>query len=368
MKIGINGRFLTHRITGVERVAHNLLTNLLKFDNENEYFLYSPIDNIDEKWDRYPNLKTVKSGIKSTTKGKLHLWEQKTLPKLTEQYGNSVLYNPINTAPLKQNIPFVLHLHGIEYKLLPQAYSRSFRLYYNFLIPRISESAAMIITVSNSSKRDIIKHLKLPMDKVKVIYNGVDDAFFRDESERETARSPITEPYILFVGSTSPVKNVSTLIEAYKIYLERTTENPLKLAIVGCSNENFRDSEINISSIKRMVILPGYAETSDLVNYYHHARIFVFPSLYEAFGLPPLEAMAAGVPVIASNSSSLPEIIGDAGLLVEPKDANSIAQKITKLSTNDILYNELRRKGIERAREFSWEKSAIKLLQTFKEI
>ena len=235
------------------------------------------------------------------------------------------------------------------------------------------KKASKIITVSNYTKKDITKFLKISEEKVDVTYLGVDHENFKPL--KNCSERPIKEPYILYVGSEQPRKNLTMLFKVFHLLKKDLRFKDLKLVKVGLSSSRgdpaFRKKTLETIrelGLIRDVIFAGYVSNKDLAILYSHAECFVLLSLYEGFGLPVLEAMACGCPVIASNVTSLPEIAGNASILVNPLDAGEIVKAIKMVILDETLRKELIKKGLERVKAFSWEKCAKETLKTYKEI
>ena len=230
--------------------------------------------------------------------------------------------------------------------------------------------AARIIAISQATKKDLMHYLKIPDERISVIYHGVDHAIFRPLLHPRK----FEYPYILFVGTEHPRKNLPLLLKAFKKLKEQAKYENLKLVKVGRAGgreANFRGQTIQvINSLKlsREVIFTEAVSVEDLRAYYCGAECFAFPSLYEGFGLPPLEAMACGYPVITSDSSSLPEVVGEAAIKVSPHDVEGLAVALEKVLTDQGLKKSLINKGVEQAANFSWEKAAEKTLRVYKEV
>ena len=270
------------------------------------------------------------------------------------------------------NKPFIITVHDIiryfdlkGYGLYIQQPNFRDRIYLE-LDYRGIRKALKIIAVSNTTKNDLVKYLRVPERNIAVVYEGVDHRVFRPIEHR-----PLNDPYILFVGSEQPRKNLRGLLRAFAI-LKRRGLRGLKLIKVGSpGNEAFRAETLRIVKILGLesdVIFTGYVPESDLPYYYSGASCFVFPSLYEGFGLPVLEAMACGCPVIVSKIPSLMEVAGDAALKVDPLNAEELADALHEVLTNKELKEELRARGLNRAKMFSWEKTAEETLKVYREV
>lgn len=233
------------------------------------------------------------------------------------------------------------------------------RLYLHMDYAGIRKALA-IIAISHTTKRDLIAHLGIPEERIFVVYHGIDHSLFRPREGR-----PLDEPYVLFVGSEHPRKNLTTLLRAFKLLKERNRRmRNLKLLKVGASGgreASFRQETlqaINRLELEGDVIFAGFVAEEELPFYYSGAECFVFPSLYEGFGFPPLEAMACSCPVIVSSAGSLPEVVGDAALVVPPTDHVALAQAMEEVITNGALRRRLVEAGLRRAAQFTWEKAA----------
>ena len=369
MRIGINGRFLIAKQTGVQRAAYNLVRSLVLMDSENEYFLFTGASQLDNpEWD-HPNVTVVPSGIKGGENLRNHWWEQVTLPRLAKRYQIDILHSPANMAPLFYNRPSIVHIHDLCFVVNPQWYSYLFHSVYNFVIPRLARRATRVITNSNNSRNDLLQFCKIEADKVCLVYWAVDEAFtpISDPVARAKIHVP-EEGYILYVGSLEPRKNISTLIEAYQEL--RTTHPQLKtkLILIGGESPLFADVRLKIKHYSEDVIFKGFVDDDMLREYYRQANVVAYPSLYEGFGLPPLEAMASGAPVVTSITSSLPEVVGNAALLVSPYDYQQLADALAQVLENEDLRRTLRQKGLEQVKKFNWVRVARNVITVYHEI
>ena len=347
MEIYINARFLTQKITGVQRFAIEISKELKKMDDQVKFV--SPVKVIHN--DIANELGVIPIGSSTS-----HFWEQISLPRYLKRIGSPLLVNLCNTAPLFY-CNKVVTIHDIAYKLFPENFSLPFRTYYNFLIPKTLQSSRKIITVSNFSKREILKHYKVEENKVDVIYNAVYNKFTPSEKEN-------CEKYILGVSSLSKHKNFDMLVKSFN----KIKNKNLKLYIVGEKNRNLNYILTQGHNVNSNVIFTGRVSDQELVELYSNAACFVFPSLYEGFGIPPLEAMASGTPVVASNAASIPEVCGDAALYFDPLDIEDIAEKILKIVQNDDMKKALIHKGFKQIKKYSWEKSANKMINVINKI
>ncbi|MBI5686442.1 MAG: glycosyltransferase family 4 protein [Verrucomicrobia bacterium] len=333
----VNGRFVTKAVTGVQRYSSELVSRF---------------------GDRIRLLAPARSlqGIQG------HLWEQVVLPA---RVGSGFLWSPGNTGPLALSRQAVT-IHDAATLDHPEWFSGKFAALYRFLLPKLMRRARRVITVSEFSKQRLIEHGGISPDRVCAIPNGV-DARFRPAAPEAVAalrrKLGLAEDYALAVGSLEPRKNLRGLFQAWQIAQPRL--GGMELAVAGGSGKIF--SNIGFERLPAGIRLLGYVEDADLVALYGGARMFVYPSLYEGFGLPPLEAMSCGTPVLTSNVTSLPEAVGDAALAVNPTDPEAIADGMIRLAEDGALCGELRSKGRQRAGQFTWECSAEATWQALQE-
>ena len=285
------------------------------------------------------------------------IWEQLILPQHIS--GSELLFSPANTGPLHvANQVIVIHdLSVIEH---PEWYSAMFSAWYRFLIPRLARQTKKIITVSKFSKKKIVDLLQVSDSKVAVVSNGVSDHFYpraADETTLLKNKLELPDRYFLFVGSLLPRKNLQGLFAAWRIVAERLYD--AGLVIIGSGNKIYRKQ--TFEDIPRGIMFLGYVDERLLPLIYSGAEALVYPSYYEGFGLPVLEAMACGTPVIAARTSALPEVVGDAGLLVDPTDTVGMAEHMLNIYSDVDLKNDMINAGLRRAELYSWDVAAKKI-------
>jgi glycosyltransferase involved in cell wall biosynthesis len=328
MHVQVNGRYLVQRLTGQQRYAHEIVSRL-----QSRLGIIAP---------------PAKSrGMRG------HVWEQLTLPR---RIGHNLLWSPSTTGPLSVKRQ-VVTIHDCAFFDQANCFSRAFAAWYQFLVPRLARAARRIIAVSEFSKQRIVELCRLPAEKVTVIYSGVGKQFrphAADEIAITRRKLALPERYILCVGSLEPRKNLARLLPAWQSIQPRL--NDLSLVLVGAQSHVFRD--IGLSKSPSGVHLAGYLDDELLPAVYAGAEFFVYPSIYEGFGLPVIEAMASGVPVLTSSVTALPEVAGDAAKFVDPLHIDSIAAGIEQLAHDEQLRSELRHKGLARAAQFDWERTA----------
>jgi glycosyltransferase involved in cell wall biosynthesis len=248
----------------------------------------------------------------------------------------------------------------------PEWFSARFAAWYKWLLPRLAKQVRHIIAVSEFTKRRAVELLGIPQEKVTVIPNGVDARFSpRTEEEILCMRRSlgITCPaYLLYVGSLEPRKNLQRLLQAWTV-AQRTVPPEIELVVAGAKGSSLVFEECSLGAVPARVHFMGYVADEQLPALYAGSLALLYPSLYEGFGLPPLEAMACGTPVVTSANTSLPEVVGDAAILVDAEDIQSIAEAIARIASSDSLRGELRGRGLERAKEFTWERTAEQTLR-----
>ncbi len=327
----VNGRFQGRRLTGVERYASEIL-----------HCLGTAVEVVKPS--------QPLAGVQG------HLWEQFLLP--TRLGRNAFLWSPANTGPLAVTRQAIT-IHDLSVLDHPEWFNANFRLWYMLLLPRLAKRARVVLTVSEHSRRSILRRFGLPEEKVVVVPDGVNlNQFQPCDASAVRAKYGLGERYVLFVGSLDPRKNLERLSQA--MVLLSDVRN-IELAIAGSWTNIFRPVAVHAS--KRRIRLLGYVPDEDLPALYSGATFFIMPSLFEGFGLSVLEAMACGTPVIASHAGALPEVVGDAAMLVDPTSVEGIAEGMRQLLSQPERRAELKRKGLERVHQFSWERSAQQVLE-----
>lgn len=284
------------------------------------------------------------------------------LPRVCRQIKADVLHVTYN-APLVSPCRTVVTVHDVSFRLFPKFFSLRDRLLFVTVFRWSLHKASAVITVSYAARNDILRFYPFLSGKVFVTYEAASDYFApvceNDKVEVVLSQYGICRPFILAVGNLQPRKNLGRLIEAYRL-LSRVMENPPALVLVGKPGYGYSNliAQCNDLRSSGQLIMTGYVPLDDLRVLYSAASLFVYPSLYEGFGLPVLEAMACGTPVVTSNISALPEIADDAAILVDPTDVRDIARAMEAVLSNEALAKELSKRGLRRAREFSWERTA----------
>ena len=292
-------------------------------------------------------------------------WHQAGVVRAAQRAGCALLHLPADLGPIRGRFPLVLTVHDLAVLRFPQLFRPWHGRYTRFVLPRVARRARMVIAVSAATKQDVVELLGVPEERVRVIPNGLPPAVepVPTDSKRAhsvRARYALPERFVLTVGSIEPRKNLRRLIEAIAVVAERPKGQDVALVHVGPAGWLSQDiPELVRAHGNGRVRFLGHIPTADLAVLYCLARCCAYPSLWEGFGFPVLEAMASGCPVLTSRVSSLPEVAGDAALLVEPTSTDEIADGLTRLWTDDNLREQLVQRGIERAKQFSWKRAAM---------
>lgn len=372
-RIGIEvQRIFRTKKHGMEVVALELIKEIQKIDESNEYFLYARKDGNEGSLEEKKNFSFRIFAAKS-----YFTWEQFLLPLNIKKDKIDLLHSTCNTSAIFSNIPLILTLHDIIYleeiNFKGTIYQNFGNLYRKLIVPWLIDKSRIIITVSNYEKEVILKKFKLSNEKVKVIYNAVNSKFNNDYStevlEDFRIKTDLPQDFVLFLGNTAPKKNTANVIKAYLDYTN-VVENSLPLVILDLDRKtvfNYLDRLGKKESISKFVF-PGYISSNNMPLLYNLSKLFLYPSLRESFGLPILEAMACGVPVITSNTSSMPEVAGDAALFVNPLDCNDLKETIVRVLGDEALQKNMKRNGLKRASQFTWKVSAEQLLSIYNSV
>ena len=370
MNIGIDAHAIGARQGGNETYIKNLILALAEIDQENQYTLYLSEAAAAPEWrDRYPNfavrLLPAPTPLVRVPLALAFELRRRPVDVLHVQY----------TAPPFCPAPVVTTIHDLAFEHLPETFTRRGKAQLRLTVRHTAKLAAHIVTVSEFSRQDIIKTYRMPPGKVTVTHNGY-EAYFSpqiatpDEAKTIRQKFKITGEYLLAVGSVQPRKNLVRLLRAYATLREQHAEFQLQLVIVGRKLWLYQEilREIQQQKFAPDVIVTDYVSDKDLPALYRSATALVYPSLFEGFGLPPLEAMACGTPVITSNTSSLPEVVANAAILVDPYNENDIAGAMLKIAFDEQLKLRLREQGMARARHFTWRAAAEKTLAIYRSI
>lgn len=366
-KIALNGTYIQQQASGLGVVNSNLIAELMKCDRQFEFTLYSHADD----WQtQYPERVVPVTPALSPDRGlsghlKRIFWYQTTLREQLKP-STDLLFSPVAEGIFSTRIPQIITVHDLIPLKYPEL-SPKWRYYYLYVLPLLLRQSRRIICVSQHTKQDVVETYKIDATKIDVVYWGCDRNLFFPQRDPEILRQYNLDKYLLYVGDMRSYKNLDRCLEAF----DRLPFSDCQFVITGKKDDFFYpqiERQVSQLSAKERIIFLDYVPTHELPVLYSMARSLLFASLYEGFGLPVLEAMACGCPVIASKATSIPEVGGDSVLYVDPYDVESITQAMYEILTNNELRTSQSRRGLKRAQLFSWQKSAQNICQIFEEL
>ncbi|MCX6765895.1 MAG: glycosyltransferase family 1 protein [Candidatus Moranbacteria bacterium] len=380
MKIGIDIRNIGKKRTGDEVVFFNLVKNLTFINSRNEYFLFTDItDTVVLR-----NMVMKPLGIENRSNFKIvslkaankFIWNSWTLPRYLRRHPVDVYHTQyITPFFVPKKIKIITTIHDISFNFFPQLIKFSDLFFLKILIPLSLKRANKIIAVSHFTKDEIVKYYKINPEKIETVHNSVDDDFLRNDpspEELEKVRKKYSLPakFMLYIGTMQPRKNLPFLIKGYSEIKHKLPD--IKLVIAG--NREARNFDAKIDEVlkkcdnKQDVIFPGFIDEKDKPALFQLAHLFVFPSLYEGFGIPVLEAMSRNVPVLVSDIPSAREVAGESAFYFNPFDLDDFSKKLYDVSVDERLRAELRTKGAKRFRDFSWKDAALNVLKIYQKL
>ncbi len=357
--VGVNAHLLSlaesYRSAGINWYIYNLLQHLPEMASDIEYTVFTS----ERRYTAAPGIHLQVSQLPTGRPPVRILWEQALQPGAVRRAKLDLLHGPAFVGPLFSACPLVVTVHDLSFLFFPQSFRTLNRSYLRLFTWLSVRRAQRVLAVSESTKRDLVQHYGLSPDKVDVVYNGVDSAFRPLPADQVAAfrrQAGLPERFMLFVGTLEPRKNVVRLIEAYA----RLPKERPPLVLVGGKGWLYEQifAQVEALNLSGQVHFAGYVLAGDLPLWYNAADLFVYPSLYEGFGLPPLEAMACGTAVITSTASSLPEVVGKAGLAVDPTDTEALATAMGQMLIAKDLREQMQAEGLAQAQKFSWAKTA----------
>lgn len=378
MKIGIEGqRLFRKKKHGMDMVALELIKNLQRIDQKNEYVVFVKPDFDDTCIPAASNFKIVELNSRWGYPG----WEQIALPRAAYKEGCDVLHCTSNTGPIFSKVPIVTTLHDIIYlesislfKKEGTWYQKLGNMYRRYFVPPVIRKSKKVITVSNYEKQRINDHFGFKDNRLTAIYNGVGPHFKKvtDTTRLQNIKGHYNLPdnFFFFLGNTDPKKNTKGVLKAFSDFNE-IYPGKYKLVMLDYDEDELLKllDTVGGRQIRELIHLTGYVPNTDLPAIISQSKIFLYPSLRESFGIPILEGMACGVPVITSNTSSMPEVAGeDTALMVDPSKPIQITEAMRSLIEDEMLANLLSEKGIERAKHFSWETMAKNVLELYEDV
>lgn len=376
MRIGIDCRYILNikygELAGVGHYTYFLIKYLLQIDKENEYFLFFYNKKIKCEEFKQKNVKCVYfPGLENIGKTPF-LYRHLFIPNILRLYKLDIYHNPANIIPFFYFRKSIITIHDLAVYKNKNWFPKG-GLFFNWrvLVPFSVYRAKKIIAVSENTRDDLIKIFRISKDKIEVIHEGVEDYTKLKINEEEIEEKfKFENPYFLFIGTLEPRKNLVRLIEAFDQFLKENNNADFKLVLAGKKGWQYEEifEKVRELNLENKVIYLGYVTLEEKVFLLKNSFCFVFPSLYEGFGLPILEAMSLGVPVLTSNIASIPEIVIDNAVLVEPDDINSIKKALLKIARDDKLRERLIQKGRGIARNFTWQECARKTLILYKNL
>lgn len=354
---------------GIGTYVRNLVQWLSRLDRESEFVLFCQREDCDQIESLGPNFTPVPDRSANYS-----LREQVTVPFGLARVRPDLFHAPHYVLPALTPCRSLVTIHDCIHLMFPQYLPGRLAYAYARIFFRVAATrSARILTVSEASKRDILRFFPMPSEKVDVIYNAIDDRFRTPPDEmqmqRVRERYQLHDRFLLYSGNVKPHKNLERLIDAFhRLRLNGFAD--IKLLITGSEISRYSTLRraVHRYNLHKHVRFLGYQSANTLASLYRLADAFVFPSLYEGFGLPPLEALASGTPVLTSNVSSLPEVMNGAALLIDPYDPESIAEGLAEILSNDVLRSTLIERGLARAAMFSWEESVRRVLAIYREV
>lgn len=367
MKVGIDSRAaIWYRGTGMGTYTYQLIRNIYLIDKKNEYHFFLPNE-------RFQGTDPLTSGIfQSIAQNTDTFWETVIAKETITPQDIDIYHVPQNGIglPAEKKFPTVVTVHDLIPYILPETVGPGYLKIFQEEMPRILEEADHVITVSEHSKNDLKKIMGVTDDLITVIHEAPESTYKPIKKEVAQARIEnkygISGSFILYIGGFSPRKNLRGLIQAYqKIYKE--IKKPCQLVILGKPSRDYPGLVKMVASLslENWVLFPGFVPMQDLPFFYNACDLFVYPSFYEGFGLPPIEALACGTPTIVSNVSSLPEVVGDGALLINPHDLLALAGAMHRVLTEPEVAETLRKKGLRQGGSFSWTKTAAQTIKVY---
>lgn len=366
MRIAVMLRYLMHQRGGIGTYTKSLLEYLLRLDSDNEYVLLYRDEALLDSYGRIPNVREMVIPAKSALS-----WDQLAIVSVAKKEKFDLVFNPKLAVPLLAPCKTVFTLAGADWFVFPQNYKLHDRIYHRMFAPLYCHRADAVISISNNATEEILKRVRVAPEKLRTIYLGVDKDFrpINDSGLIDCVRAKyhLPDEFILYVGQIYPMKNFGGIVRSFA---KVKRQLPHKLVVVGKPSLKYRRelALIDQLGLRDDVVMAGWVPDAELPVFYNLASVFLFPSFYEGFGIPLIEAMACGCPVVTSTGGSCPEVAGDAAVIVDPHDIDSIAKGVMKVIGDTTCRNNLIEQGLERAKSFTWETTAAETLALFREV
>jgi glycosyltransferase involved in cell wall biosynthesis len=371
MKVALDVKVMSLRAGGIGRYALNLIKGFAKLAGAHEFFLFTgPQTEFNFSLPKHLHLITTWQHIPSSILRSLFF-----IPLGLNSVHADIFHGiDYGSAPLLlQHTKLILTIHDLAVFRFPQMFTGKHQTIVKSFVTRAAKKAAKIIADSENTKADLCHFLNLDPENIEVIYLACDSNFApvaKNQVELVKRKYALADEYILTTGTIEPRKNYRTLLQAFSLFRKRNQNSEIKLVIVGRNgwlhNEIYQT--VAQEKLEKEVRFMGFVDENDLPAIYSGAKFFVYPSIYEGFGLPPLEAMACGTPSIVANTASLPEVVGDASFLIDPANIDELATALERLDANERTREELKQKGLVRAQLFSWEKTILKTLKVYQQV
>ena len=368
MRIGINTRnLLSNKLEGFGQYTLEITKRICQSHPEHEFYLFFD-RSYDPKYVFSENVTPIVLSPPTRHPFLYVIWFEFSLKRALRKHKVDLFWSPDGFCSLGSNVPQIATIHDLNFEHNPKDLPWIVSKYFRFFFPKFARKAKQIITVSEYSKNDIHETYGIPKEKIKVIYNGSNDAYQPIEpEEQQTIRNKYADekPFFLFVGSLHPRKNVKRLIEAFEVVSKKNAE--IRLVIVGSAM--WKDEKLPISKeTENRIVFTGHIDSSELTKIMASALALTYVPYFEGFGIPLVEAMNCGTPILAANATCLPEVAGDAAIYCDPFNVEDIANGMFRILENENLRTELKEKGLLRGRIFSWDKAAIDVWKTLEEV
>ncbi|GCE17475.1 glycosyltransferase family 4 protein [Dictyobacter kobayashii] len=378
MHIGINAQLLSYgqsyRNGGVSRYIRYLLTQIAKEPGDHTYTVFVNGQDVIEQLEQHPQITFVSAPWPESKPAVRIAWEQFTLPRLVRQRQIDVLHSPVNVRPeyLPARCASIVTIHDLAFLRFPHVLTAPKRLYHQTFTIRSLKRASMLITVSESTKRDVHELVGIPYERIQTIYPCIDERFsnvsIEDRLDTFREKYGVAEGFILYLGTLEPRKNIATLIDAYA-QLRQQYHIREKLVLAGGKGWLYDTifEKVRQSGLEKEVLFPGFVSDSEQALWYQSASVFAYPSLYEGFGIPVAEALASGTPVVTSNISSLPEAGAGLALCIDPNDMHALSGALYQALTDPALRERCRQQASTVAQRFSAQTMAAKTIAAYEQ-
>ncbi len=375
-RVGLNAHLLNlsgnYRSAGINWYIYHLLRELTRQPSSSEFDFTVFLSDMRAR-EHFRELRIERSRWPTQRPVVRIAWEQIVLPLAIRKSSTELFHAMAFAGPLANSVPWVVTVYDTTFVRYPESFNVANRTYLNWVVRHALRHANQVIAISESTKRDLVEHYRVSPDRVSVVYGGKDGAFSPapDEKYIQAFRihRELPEKMILHVGTIEPRKNIAQLVHAFA-RARRSAHLPHFLVLIGARGWKHAevDAAIEEEQVGDAVRFAGYVPASELPDWFRAADLFVYPSRYEGFGLPPLEAMACGIPVVTSNASSLPEVVGDAALVVSPDDTSGLAEAIVRVLRTPSLRTEMCERGLAQAAKFSWARAARETLDVYRAV